>query len=215
MTRDEFKLHFILYSSLLCLPLAAALLLIPVFLFFPWLATAQLAPAVWLRPSVCQSLCFCYRLQCLNISSDCLCTHKWMHSLPWLYKYVSQCDWNAFFSSPHKWKVVSPKCHVKLWIYASSCKASKSVIFLHSETTATEGFINTDVNDGLFLSQSTNITACRFVLNHIAFLCPLRYVTWLPVEALVTCQQSAKLEWIHLKLLETVSAQVSFKWNTN
>lgn len=29
--------------------------------------------------------------------------------------------------------------------------------------------------------------------------------------ALVTCQQSAKLEWIHLKLLEAVSAQVSFK----
>lgn len=49
VTRDEFKLHPV--------PLAAALLLTPLFNFLSRLATAQLAPAVWLCPSFCQSLC--------------------------------------------------------------------------------------------------------------------------------------------------------------
>lgn len=51
--------------------------------------------------------------------------------------------------------------------------------------------------------------------SHLFPLPPLTYFTWLPQEALLTCQQSAKLGWVHLELLESVSAQVSFKWNTN
>lgn len=70
-----------------CLPMAAALLPTPMVLFFSffflffyslsWLATAQLAPVVWLCPSSCQSFCLCFRLRCSKILSDCLCTHQW------------------------------------------------------------------------------------------------------------------------------------------
>lgn len=69
-------------------------------IFFPWLAAAQPALAVRRCPSFCQAFSLCYRLQCLNILFHCLCIHKWMLSLLWLYKSVSHCE---FFA--HKWDV--------------------------------------------------------------------------------------------------------------
>lgn len=85
----NFTLSFIFPCSAYCW-------LLPYFslldFFFLFLAPAQPAPAVWLCPSFCQSLFLCYTLHCLNISSDCLCSHKWMRSLLWLHKSVSQCD---------------------------------------------------------------------------------------------------------------------------
>lgn len=85
---------------------------------------------------------------------------------------------------------------IVLW---SQWKNIPPVLVTPWETTSS----GADINNRLFLSPST-----------LSPLSPLRYFTWLSVEALVTWQQSAKLEWIHLKLLETASAQVSFKLNT-
>lgn len=151
------------------------------YFFFSWLVTAQLPPAVWLCPSFCQS--FCYRLWCLNISSDCLCT----------------CTWSNFEYMHHPARPVTVLNSSILGDFVGNNVQLTSTVDFWVRAPKKEKNRHTDLP----------------LLNHIASLCPLRHFTWLPVEALVTCQQSAKLEWIHLKLLETVSAQVSFKWNTN
>lgn len=130
MTLDEFKLLSTTSSHCSASPLAPALFLTSLLFSLSRLATAHLALAVWLCPSYCQPFCLCYRLQCLNILLDCNCLQLDALSAP--AAQICLCCFFVFFSAP-KWDTVySSNCHVKLCMYASSCKANKSALFLHS-----------------------------------------------------------------------------------